>query len=400
MLVEKTDRIVELLDAWLTGTIDQQGTVELNEFVDRHPNATSLLVEMDRPAREYLGVLAVHDTEKGWKTLKKRLFGSIYGGINRWRIASWKIAAGVILLIGGAIMAYLLSKSDQQVPVIADSNQHHVPSGTEYPLLILTDGTKIKLDSLPEIASVNDAGMEIKAEKDSGLSYLGVKGDMVASGLNTLYVPYGKVYRIYLPDSSKVWVNGGSTIQYPTRFIGIDRKVSLSGEAYFDVAKGNGSFKVSASGMELTVLGTRFNVNTYANEPYAAASLLEGKLRIKKGTVNLQLLPGKEAKINRQNDSVQIGNCDEAVLYWTKRDGAYHGSLDGYLRKIERQFGTPLRYENVPQRYKDQIILTTMSNQSPLTLWLRVLNNLVSQPGNGKLRVEIKDSILVVRPIQ
>lgn len=100
-----------------------------------------------------------------------------------------------------------------------------------------------------------------------------------ATAMQTLAVPRGQHCQITLADGSKIWVNGGSTLRYPSHFEA-NRQIELAGEALFDVAKnGNQPFVVSTKGVCVKVLGTRFNVRAYAAEPITV-SLFRGEVSV------------------------------------------------------------------------------------------------------------------------
>src|SRR5690606_4885023 len=96
---------------------------------------------------------------------------------------------------------------------------------------------------------------------------------------NTLIVPKGGQYKVILPDGTAVWMNSDSKLVYPVRFDGKMRKVTLWGEAYFDVAKNAAQpFVVKADDVEIKVFGTQFNIRTYDDDGGTSATLIEGRI--------------------------------------------------------------------------------------------------------------------------
>lgn len=94
------------------------------------------------------------------------------------------------------------------------------------------------------------------------------------------HTSFGERRLIILPDSSKVWLNGGSTLIYPSAFVSNERNVSLSGEAFFDVVKGKQPFVVDVNQVKLKVLGTTFNVFSYPDNSQVVATLETGKIQV------------------------------------------------------------------------------------------------------------------------
>ena len=97
-----------------------------------------------------------------------------------------------------------------------------------------------------------------------------------------LFVPYGETREITLPDSSRVWINAGSTVVYPKDFKDLDsRSVYLSGVASFSVTKNKAKpFIVRTAAMDIQALGTEFTVEAYPDQEYTKATLEEGKVRV------------------------------------------------------------------------------------------------------------------------
>src|SRR5690606_12693639 len=100
------------------------------------------------------------------------------------------------------------------------------------------------------------------------------------AGFHTIRTPRGGVYTVTLPDGSLVRLNAATTLRYPTSFSGDTRDVEVNGEAYFEVVHNRRKpFRVRSGDQLITVLGTKFNVNSYANEPIIRTTLLEGSVR-------------------------------------------------------------------------------------------------------------------------
>src|SRR5690606_30681615 len=109
-----------------------------------------------------------------------------------------------------------------------------------------------------------------------------------------LTTPKGGMYSITLPDGSKVWLNAGTTLKYPSQFDDHERVVYLEGEAYFDIKRqpskrraANGQrlvksipFKVISNGQTVQVIGTEFNISAYADEPGMKTTLITGSVQI------------------------------------------------------------------------------------------------------------------------
>jgi ferric-dicitrate binding protein FerR (iron transport regulator) len=132
---------------------------------------------------------------------------------------------------------------------------------------------------------------------------------------NEINVPKGSKSYIVLSDSTKVWLNAGAKLRYPTDFQQNTRKVFLEGEAFFNVSKkGEMPFLVNTTGIDIKVLGTQFNVKAYADDNSIETTLLEGSIEIiglksdKEGESNLMLEPGQKLVLLKNENIHQVSD--------------------------------------------------------------------------------------------
>jgi ferric-dicitrate binding protein FerR (iron transport regulator) len=173
--------------------------------------------------------------------------------------------------------------------------------------------------------------------------------------------PRGGQYRLVLPDGSRVWLNAVSSIRFPTAFTGQERKVEISGEAYFEVVKDpSRPFRVlvrPAAGnrnMEVEVLGTHFNINAYQDEPAIKTTLLEGSVKVTNGTDHTMIRPGQQTQlsINGVTKVIQDADVSEAVAWKEGRFQFNDTELKTIMRQVMRWYDVDLEYKgNVPDRY-------------------------------------------------
>ena len=221
---------------------------------------------------------------------------------------------------------------------------HPVP-GSNKAMLILADGSILALDSTGDGAIAIQGNTKVLKQGKGELSY--EAGAHTQSGeiqYNTLSTPYGGQYRIKLPDGSRVWLNAASSIRYPTAFMGKTRTVTIKGEAYFEVQKNTAQpFVVQTEKMEVEVLGTHFNVNSYEDEPVTRATLVEGSVRVKTAGASKDgatLKPGEQAQWKQEDEKLNIRTVDvESVTAW--KNGYFH--FDGtpaqeVMRQVSRWY--------------------------------------------------------------
>jgi transmembrane sensor len=142
--------------------------------------------------------------------------------------------------------------------------------------------------------------------------------DKEGDGFNTFTTPRGGEYHVVLPDGSMVWLNAASSIKFPTKFAATERRIELTGEAYFEVAKDKRKpFRVKFNNQEVEVLGTHFDIMAYADEPETKTTLLEGSVKISRDNIKQILVPGQQAVSNAATKGfiVQQANVQE-VMAW------------------------------------------------------------------------------------
>ena len=164
-----------------------------------------------------------------------------------------------------------------------------------------------------------------------------------------LTIPRKGHYKLLLPDGTKVWLNAASSIRYPIAFSGTERKVFVTGEAYFEVAKDKTKpFRVVANDLVVEALGTAFNVNAYADEPYISTTLLEGSVLVTKGNTENVLKPGQQARITGAVFSIINVKGEEAIAWKNNQFKFSDLPLDVIMRQIERWYDAEIIYENKP----------------------------------------------------
>ncbi|WP_438940080.1 FecR family protein, partial [Chitinophaga hostae] len=193
---------------------------------------------------------------------------------------------------------------------------------------------------------------------DSGrLAYSAAASKTVdAPTFNILTTPRGGQFRVILPDGSRVWLNAASSIRFPTTFIGKERRVELSGEAYFEVEEDNNMpFIVGLNGEgQVLVLGTHFNINAYNDEGLQKTTLLEGAVLVTAGGHRQMLRPGEQAQVQPANASagITVRQTDvEEVLAW--KNGYFQfnqADLRAVMRQLARWYDVEISYEgSVPE---------------------------------------------------
>ena len=152
--------------------------------------------------------------------------------------------------------------------------------------------------------------------------------------------PAGSKTQVTLPDGSKVWLNGGSSLAYTNQFNNDNRRVELHGEAYFEVQKHQGKpFTVHTQGYDVTVKGTKFNVSAYDNDPISTTTLMEGKVELSDGKQNLARAPGDAVQLDKATGQLQRYATDGFADGWRSGRLMYPDiTLEQFGRVLSRQY--------------------------------------------------------------
>lgn len=315
---------------------------EENERLFQELNSKDLL-------KKELQILMQFDSDKAWNDLRKKRATLITPLKNN--VIKWMAAASLILLI--AVSGYVLFNDRRVTPKPVAHNE--IKAGTEGAILTLADGSQISLDTVKNNIVALQGGVTAKLVNGT-LMYEGVTDQVV---YNTITTPKGRQMRVGLPDGSMVWLNAASSIHFPTAFAPSVRKVAMTGEVYFEVAKErNVPFIVGVNDItEVEVLGTYFNVNAYIDEKYTKTTLLEGSVKVGwSGGRFLQIKPGQQARMNhddiaRIQNNLEIRNLDqqelENVIAW--KNGYFdfdNSSFVEIMRQLERWYDIQVIYEN------------------------------------------------------
>lgn len=271
----------------------------------------------------------------------------------RW--VPYAVAAAVIFLLGIGSYQLFLNKPAVQNPVAQQPtpvNDVEAP-GQNRAKITLANGKVIYLDSMHNGTIAREGAVNVRKLADGQIVY-----DQTAAGAanapmayNTISNPVGSsVIDMTLTDGSRVWLNAASSLTYPVAFSGGERKVSITGEAYFEVA-GNAAkpFRVTFNETTVEVLGTHFNINAYEDEPFSTTTLLEGAIKINKGDQQKVLTPGNQARINAQNITV-ITDADTAEAIAWKNNYFQFSSAD-----IETVMRQTARWYNIEVNFRGAI---------------------------------------------
>ena len=308
---------------------DQQGlSASLSETENQkieHQNWESLKAQIDQP----LSIISPHHVPV----------------LRKWR---WVIAASIIIVVGLGGWAFLFNKNDRQQQIARATVTNDVkPPEANRATVSLTNVQVVYLDSAaPGSLAVQGTVKLVKLANGRITYQTGSEEVIVKPTYNTLTNPKGsQVVDMTLADGSHIWLNAGSSLTYPVAFVGNERTVSITGEAYFEVASDKTKpFRVTKGDMQVEVLGTHFNVNAYYDEKDIKVTLLEGAVRLKSNEQSQILKPGEQAGVSSIINVIKDVDVEE-VMAW--KDGRFKFNsvdIETIMRQAARWYDVDVEY--------------------------------------------------------
>lgn len=383
-----SDRIVRLLQLYLLGDITEEERQELEDWCKETPQNRNLFEQIcqeDLFSKERSVYEKIDDT-KALRTFEKHVRKVSTRGFGRW----WKYAA-VLLLPILVVGLWKLVYEVEQVPVVTSSVSQIQP-GCSRAVLVLDDGRTVFLKEEEVISE--DKGIMVTGERDR-LVYTSSEGKNVDElRFNELEIPRGGEYKVRLADGTLVYLNSATRMKYPVKFDEKERKVYLSGEAYFEVAKDpERPFFVEMEGVEVRVYGTSFNVNTH-QKGNVQTVLVKGSIGVKVLSSGMEsvIRPGQMAEFKQGNTKVDVKDVNVAV-YTDWKDGIFrfeNQRLEDILTVLSNWYDVDIFYQTVSvkelhfsgymERYKDvSVILEAITLSTGVTFSIQGKTIIVSK---------------------
>ena len=303
------------------------------------------------------------------------------------------VAVLAIVFSVGGLLYFKSSVNDQGAQKVTQQVYDILLPDENQALLTLSDGRTIVLSDSLDGVLAQESGVIIRRGEDGSVIYDGSRAEAPAGEgrYHTFTTPKGHTYQLLLPDGTNVWLNTASSIRYPVVFGAGERKVSLTGEAYFEVAHdGNRPFKIEAKDSQIEVLGTHFNVSAFDDETVVTTTLLEGAVDISKKNRHLILKPGEQAVVEELSDNIRhYPHVDvRGVMAW--RNGYFrfdNESIENIIKKVSRWYDIEgVEYQGM----FDERFTGTFQRSKAVSLLFSHLEKL------APIRFEIKERRVVV----
>lgn len=368
---------------WLSEYIDNEDTSELRRLMQAEFFvATNHSSEQTENAKRILEVIHSKIAQKPT--------------VRVFTISWWKTIAAAAVLFFMFISAYHLffrktSGTAEQLSDIIKTEKDIMPGGNKA-VLTLSDGSYIILDSAQNGKLAQQDNANVIKLSDGQLNY-NSSGESKELVYNTISTPKGGQYQLTLSDGTRVWLNAASSIKFPVVFNGNERRVVMTGEAYFEVAKNEKKpFIVQSEGkQEVTVIGTSFNINAYDNENTLNTTLVDGKVKLSTASIKAQYLtPGQQSSLTASGEILLNRNPDiEEVLAW--KNGRFDFGESMEIKSVMRQLE---RWYSIDVEYKGQVdghIGGAISRNVNISIILKMLEM------TGALKFEIQGNKVIVK---
>ncbi|WP_075555864.1 FecR family protein [Parabacteroides timonensis] len=278
-----------------------------------------------------------YDVDKAWQNIQKQ---TVHKKKNIFLWLGYAAMLAIVLSIG-----IVFFTNEHQTAPISKVNVNDY----DQPTLLLENGETIKLNEgsfarqQKHITIKNDAEKKLVYETKDKIAENKIQN-------NHIIIPKGKTYQLILSDGTHIHLNSESELIYPTLFTGNKREVTLIGEAFFEVAKDKEKpFIVKANEMEINVLGTTFNVCSYAKDKTISTTLIEGSVSVRANQGDTQIItPSEQFTYNKENDRTNIRIVD-TELYTSWIDGKYifkHATLDEIINKLQLWYDFTVVYQD------------------------------------------------------
>lgn len=355
--IEKISHIASLIVGDMQDKLTIDERQELNDWLQE--NVDNYLLYEQLMDQELLGndlnELNKYDSNAAYERLTQKIFPQKVPGKRVYFRIWWYTAAALLLLVAGGIAYFTLNKPVKPAPsqsaIIAQKKAPGTTPDTKKAVLILADGSTISLNEIANGDIALQGQVIIHKNQNGQLEYKPSGAAVDVAGTNTIRTPRGGEYEVVLEDGTKIWLNSASTLQFPVQFNTDQRKVILTGEAYFEVAKAidpktnnKKSFIVSVDNMDVQAIGTSFNISAYKEDNRSQTTVVEGLVKVTRNNKFSMLKPGK--KLVAADSAMIIEDADiKQEIAWKNGEFVFRNtSLKMVMNELARWYDMDVRY--------------------------------------------------------
>jgi len=333
---------------------------EIEELIERYNAGKASPEEVDLVETWYLNYqssqkpIPADALEEDQKESLNQIIGQIKC---RHSIINWQqlsIAASILILFTAGLLFYFIKIEPTRQVVVKNVAKPDLTPGGNKAILTLSNGRSIVLNGAKNGTLAKQGNTDINKLSGGAISYQGASDIAAADAViyNTASTPRGGQFQFILSDGTKVWLNSASSIKFPVAFNGSERKVELTGEAYFEVAHdAKRPFKVVSNQQQVEVLGTHFNINAYNDEDVINTTLLEGSVKVTSANTEITIVPGQQAQFKNGKINVASVNVDDAVAWKNGLFNFNDNSIEEVMKQLSRWYDVDIKYEGkLPSR--------------------------------------------------
>ncbi len=370
--------IAELIIKQLKGTLEKEEALFLQRWLEEDISHKKLYAELTDP--EQLGPIvqaSYASKERVEERIKKSITNNTLRPVKGLNRKHWLAAASLIMVVG--LGGLLILRNSLRTKTHPDESSQIAGISTPLsgkPVLRMANGELVSLDTLQGSTLIPADNVQLLKGANGELIYQTSTGENIkALQHNTLFNPRGSAaFSITLSDGTKIWLNAGSSVSYPVIFPANERRVTIDGEAYFEVAHNAAKpFIVTKGNLDIKVLGTKFNVNAYANEAGINTALVEGSVKVSNSAHSVTLTPGLQAIAANRDGALTISKADLAKTLNWKSDFFRFDlfSFPEIIKQLERWYDIDITVEHVDT--KDINISGDMNRNTSLSSVIKIL---------------------------
>lgn len=279
------------------------------------------------------------------------------------KISWYRYVAALAAIMAMVVTGIYLYQKNNSISSV-QTKTTDIQAGKNKATLTLANGTVINLDSATNGELAQQSGLTITKTAEGQILYNIVESTKTPTSkelaYNTITTPRGGQYQVNLPDGTKIWLNAASTLKYPLTFGKDQRKVALTGEAYFEVATvlmnqpevknkvQKMPFIVVTDKQQVEVLGTHFNINSYTDESKTKTTLLEGAVRVTSldgQKTSSVLKPGEQSVLNGNMLTTYTVDTEEIVAWKNGFFQFNESDLGSIMRQLSRWYDVDVVFE-------------------------------------------------------
>ena len=404
-------RIASLIIKQWRGELTVEETIELEQWAGESQSNRELLQQLTHDETLRQELINYYEAENAKDAVWKKIDHATIEitpvipfpvqHTKRYRYLA--VAVTTAAVITSVAYFWLQNKLSPATRPVAQTATNEILPGGNKAMLKLSDGKTIVLDNAQNGLLAEQGTVQI--EKQEGQLNYSSSAPATTVSYNTLTTPAGGQFQIKLPDGTKVWLNAASSLRYPTVFTGTERKVTVTGEAYFEVThNARMPFVVNVNDKEeVRVLGTHFNINAYEDENAIHTTLLQGSVRVvnrpsyAKASAgeaegrqeSVTLKPGEQTSLSQSSQLSQpIPIQTEAVIAWKNGEFLFQSAdISTLMRQVARWYDIEISYPDGKPKDKFSGKIGRNVNLSQL---LKILEY-------SEVRFELKGRTLIVK---